>query len=215
MATRRTIREAVYDRLVSQLGGTYTIEYDDGDTREVTIDSSHVDLIGPEYTEQTPRVFYQPQTFSHVEYNGVGNAPDEIQRSGETVDYVAWYEFVDGQFFTYVRADDAATAETLYEQLRRAFAVYDSGHLDAVDFHEDVNNIEVVDTSPSNDLGEKPAIWGEQVEVRVEFVRKLIVESGGAQTLPEAVDNLPLIEAIDYELDVDDDGVADFTQTVQ
>lgn len=215
MATRRDIREVIYDELVEQLADTYAVEDDAGNVTNVTITSDVIDLIGPEYTEQTPRVFYQPQTFTHVEYNGVGNAPDEKQYSGGTVDYVAWYEYVAGQFFIYVRTEEPAVTERLYERLRRSFAIYNRGDRSTSDLHADIADIEVVDSTPSNDLGEKPAVWGEQLEITVEFVRRLVIESGGTLTLPEAVDNLPLIEEIDYELDVDGDDVADFTYTVQ
>lgn len=203
MATRRDIREAVYDHLATSVSDTYAIEDDAGNTTSVTISSDEVDLIGPEYAEQTPRVFYQPSTFTHIEFNGVGNAPDEIERSGGTVDYMAWYEYVEGQFFLYVRSERPELTERLYERVRRSFGVYNRGDRTYSDLHPEIQNIEVVESSPSNDLGEKPAIWGDQIELRVTFARRLVIESGsGTLTLPEAVDNLPVIDQINVGLDV-------------
>jgi hypothetical protein len=179
MATRRDIKDAIYDELVSVATGTYTVTDDNGNTSTITLSSDDIDLIGPEYPERHPAVFYQPQTFRHVNYNGLGNGPDHVEKdsSGVTT-YTEWREYVDSQFFVYIRANHPVKSEPIYEAVRRRWQQYDMGMLESADLHSDVTNVDLIDSTPSNTLDNKPHIWGDQIELAVEFVRRIKFETG-------------------------------------
>lgn len=216
MAARREILDAVYDELVSYATGDFTVTFDDGSTETLTLDSGDVDLVNPEYEEKVPGVFYEPLAHNHLEFNGVGNAPDRtVLDSNGDVDYVQWTEHVEGFYILYVRAQTPAHREPVYESVRRGFEKYEQGRWDPSDIHADIDNLRIEVSRPANSPNEEDAIWGDQIELYVRFKRKFILESGGSTTMDEAVEAVENVTQVNLEADLDlDDQTTGFTYTI-
>lgn len=213
---RRTLRDTLYDELVSHATGTYTVTYDDDttDTMEVTADD--VNLINPEGWEEIPAVFYRPETTRHVRFNGAGNGPDVVERdSNGVVQYAQWDEWREDMFLLFVRAPSPAHREPVYDAIHRGFGKYDGGPVSEQDFHGDVREIRVENSNPSNSPDLEDAIWGDQLEVYIQYKRSYVIESGGSMTMDDAVDAVETISQVNLDVGADlDTGTSGFTYTV-
>lgn len=217
MANRRDIRDAVYDQLLSSATGTYTVTFDDGSTTSMDVVDDEVNLINPETWETFPGVFYRPETTRQVRFNGAGKGPDEVSRNDNgVVEYAQWNEWREDMFLLFVRAEGPAHREPLYDAVHDGFGKYDNGPLDSQDFHADCRDLRLETSDPSNSPELEDAVWGDQLELYVEYKRKYIIESGGSMTMDEAVDAVETIAQVNLDVDNDlDTGTSGFSYTIQ
>lgn len=215
MATRRDIIDVVYDKLVDYGGRSFTVTYDDGSTENLTLTSDDIDLVHPEYLEKRPFVAFQNQATRHVSHNGVGAGPDWVERdSNGNVVYTEWREYAEVFFTITIRMDKPAQLDPVYEAIRRGFGKYAQGEWSPSELHEDIRDIRVEAAAPANSTEQEDAIWGDQLELYVEFTRNFIIESGGTVTMDEAVEAVENIAQVNLDLDVDNDGTVDYQYTI-
>lgn len=215
MATRRDIIDAFYNTLVDYGARTFTVTYDNGSTENITLSADDVNLSNPDSFEQRPAIFFKNQSTAHVEHNGVGAGPDWVERdSSGNVVYSEWVEYAEIFFTVTVRMDDPAQLDPVYEAIRRGFGKYAQGRWTPSDLHEDVRNIRVESASPADSTDEESVIWGDQMEIYVEFKRNFIVESGGTMTFPETVEAVENIAQVNLDVDVEQDDTIDYSYTI-
>jgi len=216
MARRREIRDAIYDELKSSAVGTYTVTFDDGSTEQMDITVDDVNLYNPEGFEKFPTVFYAPQTQNHVEFNGVGTAPDVIEYNSDgTVNYTQWTEYIESFYLLYIRAPTPAHREPVYESVYKGLEKYEHGQWSPTDIHADIHKLWIDDSNPLNSEDEENAIWGDQIALYIRWARKFILESGGSVTMDEAVDSIENITQVNIEADTDlDTETQGFTYTI-
>lgn len=217
MATRREIRDAVYDDLVSFGTGDFTVTFDDGSTTTLSITEDDVDLINPEGWEKVPGIYYRPQTSTRIKFNGAAAGPDHVERnSSGIVQYAQWDEYREDMFLLFIRAQTPAHREPPYESIHRGFEKYDLPVVGAQELHPDVQDIRVESSNPANSEDLEDAIWGDQLELYVRYRRKYIIESGGSMTMDEAVGAVENIAQVNLEVDADlNDTTEGFTYTIQ
>ena len=218
MAFRRDIIEAVFNEVQTTATDTYTVVQDDGTTSDLTIGDSDVDVMDPDDLEKRPAVFINFDRETPVVYNGVGGSPDEVvYDSNGNVLYVAWTEFIEMDTFITVRGNSRSQKEPIFEQVRRQLGRYDSGDLHETDLHEDINNLTIDTTVPADSTDLDDAVWGDQIQLYVEYARSYIIESStdGTTTMKEAVDAVENISQINLEVDTDfDDTTTGFEYTI-
>lgn len=215
MATRRDIIDAVYDKLVDYGARTFAVTYDDGTTENLTLTQDDINLFGPDSVEKHPAVFFSNQATRHVSHNGVGAGPDWVERdSSGNVVYAEWLEYAELFFTISIRMDNPSQKDPVYEAIRRGFGKYDNGAWPATDLHEDVVDVRVESAAPANSLDQKDAIWGDQIELYVEFKRNFIIESGGVVTMDEAVEAVENIAQVNLDVDVEQDDIVDYEYTI-
>lgn len=215
MASRRDIIDAVYGALVDYAARTFTVTYDDGSTENLILSKDDINLVGPDSLEQHPAVFFSNQATRHVSHNGVGAGPDWVEKDGDgNTIYVEWLEYAELFFTLTVRTDNPAQRDPVYEAIRRGFGKYDNGAWSASELHDDVVDVRVEAASPANSLDQKDAIWGDQMELYVEFKRNFIIESGGSVTMPEAVEAVENIAQVNLDVDVEQDDTVDYSYTI-
>ncbi len=206
MAKRREIRDAVYDELVDVATDSYTVTFDDGSTATQDVVEDDVTLFNPEGHESLPGVFYAPQSTRHREFNGVGTAPDYIERdSSGNVVYSQWTEYVESFYLLYVRAQTPAHREPIYESVYRGFEKYEHGQWSPTNIHPDIEKVWIEESNPANSPDEEDAIWGDQIALYVRWKRKFLLESGGETTMDEAVGSIENITKVNIEADLDTD----------
>lgn len=215
MASRRDILDVVYDELLLHATGTFTVTYDDGSTVDITLTEDEINLANPDSFEQHPAVFYENQATARIEHNGVGAGPDyvEYDSSGNTV-YSEWREYAELFITITVRMDSAADKDPVYESIRRGFGKYMHGNWSPTDLHSDIRDIRIESAAPANSNEQDDAIWGDQLELYVEFARRFIIESGGTKTMDEAVEAVENIAQVNLAVDVEDDGTNDYSYTI-
>lgn len=200
MATRADIRDAFIAELRT-LSGSYDVTDSNGTVlNTASLDSGDIGLRHPETAETTPQIVYDDD-YRQVIYNGVGAGPDVVNRDDKgNVISEEWREYEEGQFIVDVRASTESAKEPIYESLHTTFGKYQFGAWDESDLHEDIIDIDVVD-STSVDTGDvEDVIRGDQLEVRITFFREYTFST----------DN---IEKIITDIDVSLDDVIDKTYT--
>ena len=217
MAFRRDIIEAVFNEVQTTATDTYTVVQDDGTTSDLPIGDGDVDVMDPDDLEKRPAVFINFDQETPVVYNGVGGGPDEVvYDSNGNVLYVAWTEFIEMDTFITVRGNSRSQKEPIFEQVRRQLGRYDSGDLHETDLHEDINNLTIDTTVPADSTDLDDAVWGDQIQLYVEYARSYIIESStDGTTMKEAVDAVENISQINIEVDMDlDDTTTGFEYTI-
>lgn len=200
MATRAEIRDAITAEMES-VSGTYAITDADGavlDTFELS--AEHIGLRDPEYTETLPAVVYH-DNYRPVEYNGVGRAPQKVHKDtdGNVIEEES-REYMEAQYLIDVRGSNESQKEPIYEAIRTRFARYNFEPYSVKDVHDDVQRIEVRDSTTTDTGDTEDVIRGEQLEVRIRFYRDYRYNT----------DN---IETVYHGVDVDSDDEIDYTYT--
>ena len=210
---RREVIETVFNTVQDAVTGTYTITEDDGSTTDVTITDSDVRRYHPDVEEKHPAVFVDFGNERPLNYNGIGNSPDHIERdSSNNVVYASWNEHIEMETFVTVRADSRVQKEPIFDVVRGNLARYDRGDLHPSDLHNHVQNVDIEETTAADSTGAESPIWGDQIQLYVTYLRRYIVETGGSMTMDEAVDNVPAISEINKDLqDLDGNNLYSFT----
>lgn len=170
MADRADIRDAFTSELTA-VSGTYDITDTDGSVVDtVTLDASAIGLREPS-EETIPAVVYY-DNYVKNNYNGVGTAPDHVERDNSgVVQYEEHREYIEAQFIIDVRAPSDMSKEPIYEQLRRVFGKYQFEPWSPSDLHADVIGVRVEDSTDIDTGDTEQTIRGDQIEVYIEFHR--------------------------------------------
>lgn len=195
MASRREIKDAFYDELASAVVGDHTVTYEDGTTETITLDSSDVFVVNPDFTEQLPAVAYDREFIPRT-VNQIGNAPDDyIFDSNGNLDTEQYREYRTAVFTIFVGAASEVVKEPLYEAVHTAFGKYDTAFTNTGQFHADVDDITVEDTSASDSTDNEVVIRTDTVTVNIDFYRNYDKTGDTVESVESDVN----VDSVDYD----------------
>ncbi|UBF23169.1 hypothetical protein M1M34_gp018 [Haloarcula tailed virus 2] len=157
MATRLEILETFYDELVSSVNGV--------------VPSDDVSLINPDNLETTPAVVYD-KNWRIVNYNGVGTAPDRIERDANgNVTAEVFTDYIEAQFFVHIRAESQSEVETIYNAIYQHFQKWKFSRLAKITtFHPDaIRTLEIREVNSADDPSADATFRGDVLEIVVQF----------------------------------------------
>lgn len=184
---RSTIRDAFYDELVSAAATTHSTTDENNNTVSTTLDASDVLILSPSAFEDTPCVVYD-DSHSRLDINGVGSGPNTTTYSNGTVDFETWKEPIRSAFRVTVRSESELLKEPIYEAVRRAFGVYDSGPKSSRSFHEAAFDISVRDSNTADTVGVEDPIRGDEILVEVDWHRDYELDEDNIETVETEAD---------------------------
>lgn len=184
MATRRQIREAFYSELETSVSGL--------------VQSSSIGQEYPNEDEALPAVVHT-DNYRDVPMNTKSGIVDTTVDS-EGVQEEIYSQLMEAQFSLLVASDDEQEKEDIYEAIRTHFEEFEFPVRDATSLHADVNTIRVNDSNSDDSEERDPPARGDRLAVNVQFERFYVRDVTPATQ-------------VEHNVDVDNDGTDDITNT--
>ena len=155
MATRRTIREAVYGEFESAVDGLVS---PDNITQEQ-----------PDSTEDLPTVVHN-DAYREVPMNN-GQGPTGVQATNGRTQVHEHSKPMEAQFTVLIMSENESEKEDIYEALRTSFEQYETPVADESDIHPDIFGVEVTDVNSQDNEEREPIARGDSLTINVRFER--------------------------------------------
>ena len=155
MATRRTVREAVYGEFETAVDGL--------------VPADNITQEQPDSTEDLPTVVHN-DAYREVPMNN-GRGPTGVQATNGRVQVHEHSKPMEAQFTVLIMSENESVKEDIYEALRTHFEQYETPIVDESDIQPDVFGVEVTDVNSQDNEEREPIARGDSLTINVRFER--------------------------------------------